>query len=232
MTGSVKASAAGSDTKPTVIVVDDDDDLRASLEDLFCSVGLRVVSHGTTSDFLARGIPDGPCCLVLDVRMPEESGLELQSKLNSSGARLPIIFITGHADVPMTVRAMRSGAVNFLPKPFRDQELLDAVWEALRSDAERKRAEHSQDELKKLAESLTPREVEVLRALDRGLLSKQIAHELGIAEITVKMHRSNAFRKLRATTVTDMIQKVRSLNLQNQHRISPFDQHSQGNSSS
>jgi FixJ family two-component response regulator len=144
--------------------------------------------------------------------MPGGSGLELQEKLVALGTRLPIIFITGHADVPMTVRAMKSGAINFLAKPFRDQELLDAIWEAIRVEGERRENERGRDELRKLAESLTPRELDVLKALDRGLLNKQIAFELGIAEITVKMHRSNAFRKLRATTVPDMIQKVRELN--------------------
>lgn len=208
--------ASGSPSRaavPKVVIVDDDEGLRESLEALFRSVGLGVACHASPTAFLDADAPEEASCLVLDVRMPGESGLELQEKLVARGARMPIIFITGHADVPMTVKAMRSGAMNFLPKPFRDQELLDAVWEAIRFDTERRQSEAGRDELRKLAESLTPREIDVLKALDRGMLNKQIAHELGIAEITVKMHRSSAFRKLRATTVPDMIQKVRELKL-------------------
>ena len=199
---------------PLVIVVDDDEAVRGSLQDLFLSVGLQATSFPSTRAFLDDGLPDRPCCLVLDVRMPEESGLELQKRLNAEGARLPIIFITGHADVPMSVKAMKLGATDFLAKPFRDQELLDAVWDALRADQARRQTDEQTGELRRLAETLTPREIQVLKAVDRGLLNKQIAYELGIAEITVKMHRSSAFRKLKATTVTDMIQKVRSLNIQ------------------
>ncbi|QZO02324.1 response regulator [Chenggangzhangella methanolivorans] len=195
------------------MVVDDDDGVREALNFLFQSVGLLVTSYASTRAFLAADLPDCPCCLVLDVRMPEESGLELQAKLNVRGDKTPIIFITGHADVPMTVKAMRLGAVNFLPKPFRDQELLDAVWEAIRSDSERRQSEMGLSELRKLAEQLTPRELDVLKLVDRGLLNKQIAFELGLAEVTVKMHRSNAFKKLRATTATDLIQKIRTLDI-------------------
>jgi len=200
-------------SRPKVVIIDDDDGIRETLEALFRSVNLDVTTYASTRLFLESGLSEDVSCLVLDVRMPEESGLELQDRLSSLGERIPIVFITGHADVPMTVRAMKSGALNFLAKPFRDQELLDAVWEAIRLDAERREKERSLIELRKLAETLTAREVDVLKALDRGLLNKQIAFELGITEITVKMHRSNAFRKLRATTVPDMIQKVRELNL-------------------
>ncbi|WP_395664278.1 response regulator transcription factor [Methylocella sp.] len=196
-----------------VVVVDDDEAVRSSLEELFISVGLRVRSYGSSQAFLTAGIPQGPSCLVLDVRLPEESGLKLQERLNEHGVQLPVIFITAHADVPMSVRAMKHGAANFLPKPFRDQELLDAVWEALHAEAARHRRRHVEDGLKRLAQTLTPREIQILRAVDRGLLNKQIAHELGIAEITVKMHRSNAFRKLKAKSVADMILKIRSLDL-------------------
>lgn len=198
---------------PAVIVVDDDEILRESLVDLFRSVGLQTFDYASARSFLDAGLPERPCCLVLDVRMPEESGLELQRRLNADGRSLPIVFITGHADVPMSVRAMKLGAVDFLSKPFRDQELLDAVWDALRNDSQRRESERSAEGLRKLAETLTPREAEVLRFVDKGLLSKQIAHELGIAEITVKMHRSSAFKKLGATTMFDMLQKVRALNL-------------------
>ncbi|OAN66576.1 response regulator transcription factor [Sphingomonas sp. TDK1] len=196
-----------------IFVVDDDAMVRDSLVDLFGSVGLHAEAFASTRAFLDAPRRDVPSCLVLDVRMPEESGLDLQRRMNDQGLRIPIIFITGHADVPMSVRAMKLGATNFLPKPFRDQELLDAVGEALRQDAEQRAADAGTAELRKLAERLTPRELDVLKAVDRGLLNKQIAYELGIAEITVKMHRSSAFRKLKATTVADMIQKVRALNL-------------------
>nr|WP_315380552.1 response regulator [uncultured Sphingomonas sp.] len=196
-----------------IFVVDDDAMVREALVDLFGSVGLQAEAFPSTRAFLDAPRREVPSCLVLDVRMPEESGLDLQRRMNDQGLRVPIIFITGHADVPMSVRAMKLGAINFLPKPFRDQELLDAVSEALRQDAEQRAADAGTAELRKLAERLTPRELDVLKAVDRGLLNKQIAHELGIAEITVKMHRSSAFRKLKATTVVDMIQKVRALNL-------------------
>lgn len=196
-----------------IFVVDDDGLVRESLVDLFASVGLHATAFASTRAFLEAPRDDVPSCLVLDVRMPEESGLDLQRRMHDQGLRIPIIFITGHADVPMSVRAMKLGAVNFLPKPFREQELLDAVGEALRKDAEQRAADAGTAELRKLAERLTPRELDVLKAVDRGLLNKQIAYELGIAEITVKMHRSSAFRKLKATTVADMIQKVRALNL-------------------
>jgi FixJ family two-component response regulator len=196
-----------------IFIVDDDEMVREALVDLFGSVGLHARAFASTRAFVDAPREEVPSCLVLDVRMPEESGLDLQRRLNEQGLRIPIIFITGHADVPMSVRAMKLGAINFLPKPFRDQELLDAVGEALRHDAERRIAEAGMLELRKLAERLTPRELDVLKAVDRGLLNKQIAYELGIAEITVKMHRSSAFRKLKATTVADMIQKVRALDL-------------------
>lgn len=196
-----------------IFIVDDDAMIREALVDLFGSVGLTAQAFPSTRAFLDAPRRDVPSCLVLDVRMPEESGLDLQRRMHDQGLRIPIIFITGHADVPMSVRAMKLGAVNFLPKPFRDQELLDAVGEALRQDAAQRAADAGTAELRKLAERLTPRELDVLKAVDRGLLNKQIAYELGIAEITVKMHRSSAFRKLKATTVADMIQKVRALNL-------------------
>lgn len=196
-----------------VMIVDDDPLVRDSLGDLFRSVGIEAACYASTRDLIAEGLPDRTSCLVLDVRMPGESGLDFQARLRAQGAAPPIIFITGHADVPMSVRAMRLGAVNFLPKPFRDQELLDAVSEALRDDARRRAADEGMRELRRLAEALTPREIEVLQGVDRGLLNKQIAYELGIAEITVKMHRSSAFRKLKARTVADLIHKARLLDL-------------------
>lgn len=209
----VQSAPAQQQVAPLVIVLEDDDALRASFRDLFASVGLDVVTYQDVRSFLAAGFPDQPACLVLDVRMPGESGLELQDRLRHLGIRIPIIFITGFADVEMSVRAMKRGAINFLPKPIREQDLLEAVAEALRNDSERRESEQGVAELRALAEKLTPREIDVLRAVNRGLLNKQIAYELGVAETTVKMHRSNAFKKLKALTPTDLIQKVRLLNL-------------------
>lgn len=196
---------------PLVIVVDDDPQIRESFGDLFASVGLDVVAYPTVAAFLAAGFPDRPTCLILDVRMPGESGLDLQERLQARQVRIPIIFITGFADVAMSVRAMKRGATDFLAKPFRDQDLLDAVSEALRADAERRERTRGVQELRDLASNLTPREVEVLKGVSRGLLSKQIAYELGIAETTVKMHRSSVFKKLRAVTAADLVQKAKLL---------------------
>ncbi|WP_231950080.1 response regulator transcription factor [Paraburkholderia caribensis] len=194
-----------------VVVVDDDLHMRQSLEDLFRSVGLKTTSFPTTKAFNHEDVVGRPRCLVLDVRLPEESGLELQQRLTALSVRFPIVFITGYADVAMSVRAMKNGAVNFLAKPFRDQDLLDAVWEALQLDTTREAFETDVAEIRALAEKLSPREWDVLKGVDRGLLNKQIATELGVAEITVKMHRSNAFKKLKARNSTDMIQKVRAV---------------------
>ncbi len=200
-------------TAPVVIVVDDDTDVRDSLRDLFDSVGIETELFGSTREFLDAGIPNRPCCLVLDLRMPGASGLELQARLKEMENRVPVIFLTGYADVSTSVRAMKAGAVDFLPKPFRDQELLDAVAEALRIDVERRSDELAVSEVKLLADQLTPREIDVLRGVGRGLLNKQIAYELGITEITVKMHRSSAGRKLRVVSVADMVRKIELLKL-------------------
>lgn len=196
---------------PLLIVVDDDPELRESFHDLFASVGLDVVTYPSVASFLAAELPDRTTCLLLDVRMPGESGLDLQERLNSRGDRIPIIFITGFADVAMSVRAMKKGATNFLSKPLREQDLLDAVSEALREDAVRREKTRGLRELRGLAADLTPRECEVLKGVSRGLLSKQIAYELGIAETTVKMHRSSVYKKLGAVTAADLVQKAKLL---------------------
>ena len=210
------ASAApiiGDAEKPLVMVVDDDADVRNSISDMFASVGIEAIGYGSTADFLHATALDRPSCLVLDLRLPGSSGLELQAQLAAAGIRIPIIFITGHADVPTSVRAMKAGALDFLPKPFREQELIDAVSNALRHDVELRAAARERDGVRVLAQSLTPREIDVLRGVARGLLSKQIAYELGITEITVKMHRSSAGRKLKSVSVADMIRKVELLAL-------------------
>ena len=210
----VKAATEGEDAQsPLVLVVDDDADIRASLTDMFLSVGMETLTYGSTAELMTAGLPDRPSCLILDLRLPGVSGLELQAQLSEKGVRLPIIFLTGYADVPTSVRAMKAGAVDFLPKPFREQELLDAVAEALRFDGERRRDEDEVNGIRHLGSQLTPRECDVLRGVGRGLLNKQIAFELGITEITVKMHRSSAGRKLKSVSVADMIRKIERLGL-------------------
>jgi FixJ family two-component response regulator len=196
-----------------VLVVDDDVDIRSSLTDMFRSVGMRTMTYSTTAEMLSGPLPDGPTCLVLDLRLPGASGLELQAQLASQGIDIPIIFITGHADVPTSVRAMKAGALDFFPKPFREQELLDAVFDALRHDSDRLKAQREQSSLRELAQRLTSREIDVLRGVARGLLNKQIAYELGITEVTVKMHRSSAGKKLKSRSVADMIRKIETLEL-------------------
>lgn len=198
---------------PLVLVVDDDPDVRASLTDMFSSVGMDVIVFASTAEMLKQGVPNRPSCLVLDLRLPGSSGLDLQAKLRDDGIDIPIIFITGHADVSTSVRAMKAGALDFLPKPFREQELLDAVAEALRRDRLRRLEDAERNEVRVLAQTLTPREMDVLRGVARGLLNKQIAYELGITEITVKMHRSSAGRKLKSVSVADMVRKVELLSL-------------------
>ncbi len=196
-----------------ILIVDDDQDIRDSLTDLFGSVGMRTTAYGSTNEMLGDTLPDGPSCLVLDLRLPGSSGLELQAQLASQGVDIPIIFITGHADVPTSVRAMKAGALDFLSKPFREQELLDAVTDALRRDGERRSAQRERDSVRQLAQELTTREIDVLKGVARGLLNKQIAYELGITEVTVKMHRSSAGKKLKSISVADMVRKIDLLGL-------------------
>lgn len=209
---SVKELAAPVET-PVVLVVDDDVAIRESLGDLLASVGVETMLFGSTQELLEAGLPDRPACLVLDLRLPGASGLELQTQLGQMNMAIPIIFITGHGDVPTSVRAMKAGAFDFLPKPFRHQELLDAVIKALRQDKERRTQDEHMVELRRLAERLTARERDVLRGVGRGLLNKQIAHELGVSEITVKMHRSSARRKLKAMSAADIVNKIAVLGL-------------------
>src|SRR6202049_544620 len=171
---------------PTVFVVDDDDLVRAAIEGMLKSVGLRSETFGTAQEFLRSKRPDGPSCLVLDVRLPGVNGLKFQHQLVDAGIRIPVIFITGHGDIPMTVRAMKSGAVEFLTKPFRDQDLLDAIYQALDRDREARQRQGELAELRDLYKSLTTREREVMSLVVSGMLNKRIASELGTSEITVK----------------------------------------------
>jgi FixJ family two-component response regulator len=192
------------DSKPTVLVIDDDPDLRASVGRLLRSVGLETELFATISDFLTSGPRDGPTCLVLDVRLPGQSGLDLQRELVSTNKDFPIIFITGHGDIPMSVQAMKGGAIEFLTKPFRDQELLDAIQLGLSRDRARRESEKALAGLRDRFESLSPREREIMIEVVRGRLSKQIAGDIGIAEATVKVHRSRAMRKMNARSLPEL----------------------------
>lgn len=196
---------------PLVLVVDDDEDVRHSLRELMESVGLDVACFPSPRELLNAGLPDRPGCLVLDVRMPGASGLDLQNQLSTRGITKPIVFLTGYGDIPMTVQAMKAGAVDFLTKPVRDQTLLDAVIAGIQRDVEqRAQAENIYQQTTRFA-TLTPRERQVLREVARGRLNKQIAFELGISEITVKLHRSNVMRKMRTISVGELIRAWDSL---------------------
>ena len=198
---------------PVVFVIDDDASVREALADLFASVGLGVETFGSTGDFLHRTTPDQPSCLVLDVRLPGLSGLDFQAELTKADVQLPIIFITGHGDIPMTVRAMKAGAVEFLTKPFRDQELLDAVQRGLQLDRARREQQKPLAELLARFKTLTARELEVIKFVSSGLMNKQIAGELGVSEITVKVHRGNAMRKLGAKSLAELVRMAQFVKL-------------------
>lgn len=197
--------------QPLVIVVDDDDTVRQALSELILSAGFEPASFASTRELLEADVLDRPGCLVLDVRMPGTSGLDLQHRLTQSGNRKPIIFLTGHGDIPMTVQAMKAGAVDFLTKPVRDQTLLDAITAAIAIDAaQRAEAVVVTRNVQRLA-TLTPRERQVLREVARGRLNKQIAFDLGISEITVKLHRGNVMRKMEAASIGELIRSWESL---------------------
>jgi RNA polymerase sigma factor (sigma-70 family) len=196
---------------PVVLVVDDDPSVRSSLKFLLGSVGLQVESFDSAETFLQRTPPDAPSCLVLDVRLRGLSGLDFQRELAARNIRIPIVFVTGHGDIPMSVRAMKAGAIEFLTKPYRDQDLLDAVRIALERDRARREQEKDLTDLQQRFDSLTPREQEVISKAVSGMLNKQIAGELGTAENTVKVHRSRAMEKMNAQSFADLVRMIEKL---------------------
>jgi FixJ family two-component response regulator len=191
--------------RAVVHVVDDDASLCGALESLFESVGLDTLTYGAARDFLNASLADQPGCIVIDIRLPDMSGLEFQAQLTQVGVRLPVIMMTGYGDIPMTVRAMKRGAVDFLSKPFRDQDMLDAVMAAIERDRQRRTADDNASQVRQRFGTLTPREQQVMMLVTTGKMNKQVAGELGVSEITAKIHRGAAMRKMGARTLADLV---------------------------
>jgi FixJ family two-component response regulator len=199
--------------EPVIFVVDDDESLREALKSLFRSVGLKVEMFGSAAELLRTNFPDVTSCLVLDIRLPGLSGLDFQAELAKANIHIPIIFMTGYGDIPMSVKAMKAGAVDFLPKPFRDQDMLDSVATALERDRQRRQAEKQLSDLRASFDTLTQREREVMGLVATGLMNKQIAGELGISEITVKIHRGHVMRKMGAHSLADLVRMAELLGI-------------------
>jgi FixJ family two-component response regulator len=204
--------------EPIVFIVEDDASMRRALSNLFQSVGLEVALFGSASEMLQSKLPDVASCLVLDVRLPGLSGLDFQAELAKTNIQIPIIFMTGHGDIPMSVKAMKSGAVDFLTKPFRDQDMLDAVTAAIERDRKRREADKVVATLQARVETLTPREREIFALVSSGLMNKQIAGELGLAEITVKIHRGHITKKMGAKSLAELVRMAETLGIR---RIKP-----------
>jgi FixJ family two-component response regulator len=205
------APQAGEDATPIVLVVDDDEQIRTALGSLVRSAGYRVMLYSDAMELLAGPLPDGVRCLVTDIRLPMVSGLDLHAELGKRGERVPILFITGHGDIPMSVRAMKAGAVDFLAKPFREQDILESIASALAEDRRFKEQEIELLSLRRRFETLTRREREVLQLVTSGLLNKQVAGQLELSEITVKLHRGRAMRKMGARTLAQVVRMVEAL---------------------
>jgi len=206
VTERAKSSHEPASAKESIVfVIDDDVAMRATLSSLFRSIGLRVELFGSANEFAQIKMPDVASCLVLDIRLPGVSGLDFQAKLAEADIHIPIIFMTGHGDIPMSVKAMKAGAIDFLTKPFRDQDMLDAVIRALERDQKRRDSEKAVSELRSLFDSLTSREREVITLVAAGLMNKQIAAKLGITEITVKVHRGHMMQKMKARSLIDLL---------------------------
>jgi FixJ family two-component response regulator len=201
------------DSLPVVLVIDDDESVRVALTNLFRSMHFDVLVFGSAPELMASKLPDAASCLVLDIRLPGVNGLEFQGELAKAGIHLPIVFMTGHGDIPMSVKAMKAGALDFLTKPFRDQDMLDAVTRALQHDRERRDGEETKAKLQRLFESLTPREREVMTLVTKGLMNKQIAGELSVSEITIKIHRGQVMRKMGARSLADLVRMAEGLGL-------------------
>lgn len=207
------SAQSATSTEPCIYVVDDDQSVRDALSSLFRSVGYKVQLYGATADFMQAKRGDGNSCLVLDIRLPGVSGLDLQTHLNREQIPIPVIFMTGHGDIPMSVRAMKAGAIDFLGKPFRDQDMLDAVANALDADRKRREADGSMAGIRAAFETLTNREREIMVFVTAGLMNKQVAGNLGLSEITVKIHRASVMKKMGCQTLADLVRAASLLGL-------------------